>query len=90
VRQRNDSGHALHVSAWPTEKEPDRAPFDVGPGEEKDFPTLLAGFTSLEPAEPDEPDEPQDESDDGAAVEAKPKPRGKAAAKTDSAGGGSQ
>lgn len=88
MRQRNDSGHALHVSAWPTEKEPDRAPFDVGPGEQIDFPTLLAGFTSLEP---DEPGEPQAQADESAAPDpaetAKPKARGKAAAGTDTAGG---
>lgn len=55
MRQRNDSGSVLHVSAWPTEQEPDRRPFVVGPGEEKDFPELLAGFTPLDPSEGDGP-----------------------------------
>lgn len=62
MRQRNDSGSVLHVSAWPTEQEPDRRPFVVGPGEEKDFPELLAGFTPLDPSE----------GDDTGAVEAVP------------------
>lgn len=82
MRQRNDSGHVLHVSAWPTEKEPGRSPFDVGPGEECDFPQLLAGFTSLEPPEPDEaPDEedPEPATEPDAAPAAKPKTRTKTA-----------
>ena len=49
MRQRNDTGSVLHVSAWPTDDQPDRAPFDVGPGEETDFPEPLAGFTALDP-----------------------------------------
>jgi hypothetical protein len=44
VRQRNTSGYTQHVSAWPTEQFPDHRPFDVGDGEECDFPELLAGF----------------------------------------------
>lgn len=65
MRQRNDSGSVLHVSAWPTEQDPDRRPFVKGPGEETDFPEPLAGFTPLDPpdgeaaaeAEPAEPAE---------------------------------
>lgn len=49
MRQRNDSGSVLHVSAYPTEQDPDRRPFVKGPGEEVDFPQLLAGFTPLDP-----------------------------------------
>lgn len=55
MRQRNDTGHAQTVMAWPTEADPDRRPFVVGPGEETDFPELLAGFTPLDPAEGDGP-----------------------------------
>lgn len=55
MRQRNDTGHAQTVMAWPTEADPDRRPFVVGPGEEKDFPELLAGFTPLDQAEGEEP-----------------------------------
>jgi hypothetical protein len=71
VRQRNDTANALHVSAWPTDDDPDRRPFDVAPGEETDFPQLLAGFTSLEP--------PAAESD--AAQGETPAPKAKARAK---------
>ena len=77
MRQRNDSGSVLHVSAWPTDLEPDRAPFDVGPGEEIDFPELLAGFTGIEPAQ-----DPQ--LSEGAA---KPKTRGKNADASGEQGG---
>lgn len=48
MRQRNDTGYTQHVSAWPTEERPDQQPFDVAPGEVKDFPELLAGFSLVE------------------------------------------
>jgi hypothetical protein len=47
VRQRNDSGYAQSVSAWPTDEHPDLAPFEVPPGGECDHPELLAGFTAV-------------------------------------------
>lgn len=62
--QRNDTGQVRQVMAWPTEEEPDRQLFDVGPGEEIDFPELLGGFTPMEEpddkpeAEVPEPEEP--------------------------------
>lgn len=49
--QRNISGYTQHVSAWPTDEDPTRAPFSVGPNETKDFPELLAGFEPVEPEE---------------------------------------
>jgi len=51
--QRNDTNYTQHVSAWPTEEYPDHWPFSVGPGEIKDFPKLLAGFTLVEGVEPE-------------------------------------
>lgn len=57
MRQRNDTGYEKHVSAWPTEEHPDWAPFDVGVGEEVDFPVLIGGFTQVE----DEPSKKEDE-----------------------------
>ena len=78
MRQRNDNAHAVHVSAWPTDEDPDRLPFDVQIGEEKNFPTLLPGFTSLEPAPTDEPAAEDDPAAEDAPV--KPKTRGKTAA----------
>jgi hypothetical protein len=82
VRQRNDSGSVLHVSAWPTDLEPDRSPRDVGPAEEIDFPELLGGFTSLQPPEPEPAADPP-------AVEAaaKPKTRSKGTAADGAEGG---
>ncbi len=47
MRQRNDTGYAQHVMAWPTEDDPTRQPFVVGADEEIDFPELLGGFTFL-------------------------------------------
>lgn len=52
MRQRNDSGYEQHVMAWPTDENPDRWPFTVGPGEETDFPELLGGFTAVDEPEP--------------------------------------
>lgn len=79
MRQRNTSGSVLHVSAWPTEQYPDHHPFDAGPGEEVDFPQLLAGFTLLDPpdgAEGDPADEPAGAvAADGAPVPAGPRPK---------------
>ncbi len=49
VRQRNDTGYAQQVRAWPTDDYPDHAPFDVGPGEEIDFPRRVGAFTLLDP-----------------------------------------
>lgn len=46
--QRNDTGHVQDVAAYPTDEEPSRHPFTVGPGEVVDFPMLLAGFTETE------------------------------------------
>lgn len=91
MRQCNDTGYPQHVSAWPTDQDPDRAPRDVAPGEEIDFPELLGGFTSLEP-EPsdDEPDADAAEDANGqaaAAQTAKPKSRAKTTAPTTAEGG---
>ena len=87
MRQRNDSGSVLHVSAWPTEQDPDRRPFAKGPGEEIDFPELLAGFTPL-----DAPDgEAPAESAPAEPVEAKPaKPTRSSKNTAASAAGGSE
>lgn len=85
MRQRNDTGHAQTVMAWPTEADPDRRPFVVGPGEETDFPELLAGFTPLDP--PD--DEAAAEATEPA--EAKPiKPTRSSKSAAASAAGGSE
>ncbi len=82
MRQRNDSGSVLHVSAWPTEQDPDRRPFAKGPGEEIDFPELLAGFTPLDAPDDEAPTEP---------VEAKPaKPTRSSKNTAASAAGGSE
>lgn len=63
MRQRNDTGHVLpDVMAWPTDEHPGLRPFGVGPGEVIDHPTLLGGFTSLEP-EADGHDNADGESD---------------------------
>lgn len=86
MRQRNDTANALHVSAWPTDDDPDRAPFDVQIGEEIDFPRLLAGFTSLEP--PEDPESPATESAAEAAPAAKPKSRTKSTDTADATEGG--
>lgn len=85
MRQRNDSGSVLHVSAWPTEQDPDRRPFVKGPGEETDFPEPLAGFTPLD--EPDGEDAKADTADPAEAKPAKPTRSSKNAAA--SAAGGS-
>lgn len=84
MRQRNDSGSVLHVSAWPTEQDPDRRPFVKGPGEEIDFPELLAGFTPL--------DEPVDEAAAGVAepAEAKPAKAARSSKSAAAAAGGSE
>lgn len=83
MRQRNDSGSVLHVSAWPTEQDPDRRPFVKGPGEEIDFPELLAGFTPL--------DEAAAEAEPAGPVEAKPvKPTRSSKNAAASAAGGSE
>lgn len=85
MRQRNDTGYPQHVSAWPTDKDPDRAPRDVAPGEEIDFPELLAGFSSLEP----EPADGEAEAAQNAATPAtKSKPRTKTATTPTSTEGG--
>lgn len=92
MRQRNDTGYPQHVSAWPTDKDPDRAPRDVAPGGEIDFPELLGGFTSLEP-EPDGEEAPAAAGEAGpedaqdAPPTPKPKPRAKTTAPTASEGG---
>lgn len=53
MRQRNDTGYKQHVSAWPTEEDPKRQPFDVAPGEVTDLLSeLLAGFTLIEDDKP--------------------------------------
>lgn len=83
MRQRNDSGSALHVSAWPTEDDPDRRPFDVAIGEEIDFPELLAGLTSLEAPQPDVPAAADSPGPD--AADAEPAAKSKARAKTPAA-----
>lgn len=49
MRQRNDTGHVVDVMAWPTEQYPDLRPFTAGPGEVKDHPLPLGGFTLLDP-----------------------------------------
>lgn len=46
--QRNKSGYAQEVSAWPTDDDPTRAPFRVGVDEDIDFPELLAGFVPVD------------------------------------------
>lgn len=72
--QRNDTGYVQQVRAWPTEDHPDHAPFDVGAGEEIDFPVLLAGFAPLDP--------PADEASDAEPQgDAPAKPARKNAAK---------
>lgn len=86
MRQRNDSGSVLHVSAWPTDQEPDRSPFDVGPGEERDFPQLLGGFTSLEP-EPETGEQSAVDGEPDTAGAAKSKTRSKNAGATGTEGG---
>lgn len=60
MRQRNDTGYPLHVSAWPTQDQPDRAPFDVGPGEEIDRPYRMHALTLLDPEPDEDAGEPQD------------------------------
>lgn len=68
MRQRNDTGHVLpDVMAWPTDEHPDQQPFGVGIGEVIDYPTLLGGFTSLEP----DP-EPEPGADGAESVDAEP------------------
>lgn len=74
MRQRNTSGYVLDVWAYPTEQDPDRRPFTVGPQEEIDFPELLAGFTAIGP---------ESGPDAGAPARA----RKTTAAKTDAEGG---
>lgn len=86
MRQRNDSGSVLHVSAWPTEQDPDRRPFAKGPGEEIDFPELLAGFTPLDP--PD--DEAAAEVEPAGPVEAKPVKPTRSSKSAAAAAGGSE
>ena len=56
MRQRNDTGYEKHVSVWPTDEDPTRAPFVVGAGEVVDRPYLIDGFTLLdeEPSEKEE------------------------------------
>lgn len=49
VRQRNDTGYVQQVRAWPTDDYPDHVPFDVGSGEEIDFPRRVGAFTLLDP-----------------------------------------
>ena len=83
MRQRNDTGHVQDVSAWPTDEHPDLRPFTVGPGEEIDHPTLIGGFTNLEPepeADP-EPDTTEQPDSDTAASDAA-QPAAKPARKT--------
>jgi hypothetical protein len=87
VRQRNDTANALHVSAWPTDDEPDREPFDLQIGEETDFPQLLAGCVSLEPPETAAP-EPDAEPAQDTPAAPKAKSRSKNADTADSAEGG--
>lgn len=71
MRQRNDTGHVQDVSAWPTKEHPDLRPFTVGPGEEIDHPTLIGGFTSLEPEPAPDPDpDGAEEAESGTAAEA--------------------
>ena len=82
MRQRNDSGSVLHVSAWPTEQDPDRRPFVKGPGEEIDFPELLAGFTPLDP--------PADEAAAAEPAEAKPAKPTRSSKSAAAAAGGSE
>jgi hypothetical protein len=72
--------------AWPTDQDPDRRPFTVGPGEEIDFPELLGGFTSLEPpaAQPD----PEGTADpDGDTAPAAPLKTARKSAATKTQGG---
>lgn len=85
MRQRNDSGSVLHVSAWPTEQDPDRRPFVKGPGEEIDFPELLAGFTPLDPPG----DEAAAEAEPAAPAEAKPAKPTRSSKSAAAAAGGS-
>lgn len=86
MRQRNDSGSVLHVSAWPTEQDPGRRPFAKGPGEEVDFPELLAGFTPLDPPG----DEAPAEEGPAEAAEAKPAKPTRSSKNAAAAAGGSE
>lgn len=52
MRQRNDTGYAQNVSAWPTDEYPDLAPFEALPGGEYDHPVLLPGFTAIDEPDP--------------------------------------
>lgn len=63
MKQRNDTGYEQHVSAWPTEENPDWAPFSVAAGGEVDFPVPLAGFTLV-----DEPETPKPKRKDAAVA----------------------
>ena len=67
--QRNDSGHVLDVAAYPTDEDPGRQPFTVGPGEFKEFPELLAGFVETDP--PGDADEPAEDAAPAAAKSAR-------------------
>lgn len=66
MRQRNDTGYGQHVR--PSAKYADRAPFDVGAGEEVDFPELLGGFTQLEDEPPVKEEPPKPRRKDAAAA----------------------
>lgn len=58
--QRNNTGYAQHVMAWPTDEHPDlEGPFVVGPDEVKDFPKPLAGFVPADEAPDEKPAAPK-------------------------------
>lgn len=56
--QRNDTGHVVDVAAHPSVEHPDWHPFSVGPGEVKDWPEALAGFTAVDGPDPAVIDDP--------------------------------
>lgn len=68
--QRNPTGEVRQVMTWPTEEDPERQIFNVGPGEEIDYPELLGGFILLdEPAEQTETVAPEPEAPSSEAPE---------------------